>query len=150
MATYGWYETVEQADQYFVNRFGAGKWAGLNETTEKIPLLTTANKRIIRSKLLSLPVEPTEEETEILKEAQAEMAWYLYQHGEDEDARMGLRTQGVVEAGIVEEKYRKETTGTAPLPDIVLGILDPFVKVDEKQEEETVIPFFATNLYRKD
>lgn len=147
---HGWYETAAQADQYFTTRFGAEEWATLDQNSKKIPLLVTAHKRIARSKLLSLPGQPDTNQLLLLQEAQAEMAWYLYKHQQDEDARMGLRTQGVLEAGIAEEKYSKSNIETQPLPPAVLDILDQFKTKEIETLRETIIPFFSTTIYRQD
>ncbi len=78
------------------------------------------------------------------------MAWYFYEHGEDESKRVGLEAQGVVESSMVEEKYVKGGVASGPIPPHVLDILYEFEKQDEPELEPEVMPFFTTGIYRED
>ena len=59
----------------------------------------------------------------ILKKVNGEMAYYLAQHLDDEDRRMGLRNQGVIKAGIVKEDYKDDSI-ELPVPPFIDALLD--------------------------
>jgi len=68
----------------------------------------------------------------VLKIVNGEMAYYLAQHMEDEDRRMGLESQHVTDAGIVKEKYDKDKLDELPVPPIVDALLEAEGFVTEK------------------
>lgn len=120
----GWFPDIATADTYFGNRYGAEGWASL--TTEKTPLLTSAYNRIRFSKMFSVPAGAGGVTLAKLQAAQAELAWYIYIHAQDEDRRKGLQAQGVTTAGVVQETYDADMAGKNAFPAAVLDLLDEF------------------------
>ena len=123
MPDIGWVQ-ITDADTYFTTRYGASAWAALINA-DKTSLLTTAWNRIRSDTRFTIPGTPSADQKLILAMAQEETAWYMYIHLADEDRRIGLIAQGVIEAGIVKEKYRN--TGEIPLPPIVVDLLVDFL-----------------------
>lgn len=133
---YGWI-TVADADTYMGTRLGASKY--WTETAEKAAALQTAYNQIVGSGLFSLP----ETATQVMKNAQCEMALFLLAHQEDMDVRLGLQAQGVSSAGIVQETYKPENIEGIPIPPIVKQLLDDYkvatpieIVTLEKDEED--------------
>lgn len=71
----------------------------------------------------------TPDELVRLKKAQAEFALYLAIHLRDEDARKGLQAQGVIEAGVVKEKYKEDWMAKTPIPPFVYDLMAGWLKV---------------------
>ena len=135
MSAIGWFSTIAEADTYFEDeRLITTAWDALDGSgdTLKSKVLTQAYNRIYYSNLFDAPApaDATADELVILKKAQAEMAYYLAVHAADEDRRMGIQAQGVVEAGIVKEKYSEGALGDIPIPPIVAAILEDFASED--------------------
>lgn len=107
----GWV-TVQEADTYFGTRYGIGtKWSGL-DTTAKTALLTTAQMPI---ELCTDYVWPDDDEiTQAMKDAVCEQAYFMLLDP-DMEARLALISQGVEEAGIVQEVYRRGASGNIPI-----------------------------------
>ena len=90
--------TEEEADTYFLTRSGAALYwdSGVDKTSE----LTTDKSDVVRSGLFEFP----EEASQAMKDAVCEQA--LFRLRDDGiDVRAGIRAQGVVQAGIVQEVY---------------------------------------------
>lgn len=105
----GWV-TVQEADQYFGTRHGIGiLWSDLSPTA-KTALLTTAQRPIELSEDYTFPDEVTQE----MKDAVCEQAFFMLMDP-DIEVRAALRAQGVVEAGLVLEKYRQAQGGDIPI-----------------------------------
>jgi len=129
----GYYATLAQAELYFeAERLITVAWDALDALasgdTIKTKALMNAYNRLYYDPRFSLPTLAAATATElvILKKAQAEMAYYLAEHLEDEDSRKGLQAQAVVEAGIMKEKYKPEDLEKIPVPPFVLGLLNPW------------------------
>lgn len=100
-----WIDT-EEADIYFATRHGIGTlWSDL-DAQAKAALLITAQMPIE----LSTDYEFQEEVTERMKNAVCEQAIFMLLDP-DLELRAALQVQGVIEAGIVMEKYREASTG---------------------------------------
>jgi hypothetical protein len=103
----GWV-AVQEADIYFGTRHGIGtKWSGLS-ITAKTALLTTAQQAIESSADYTFP--DAGEETQAMKDAVCEQVFFILLDP-DAELRQALQAQGVIEAGIVEEKYRESVGG---------------------------------------
>jgi len=101
--TYGWV-TEAEADAYFASRYGASDfWAS---GADKDGALETAYNQLNNSGLFTLP----DTTVDAMKQAQYEQALFVIIHMEDFDRRGGLQAQGVIEAGIVKEKYNYKPT----------------------------------------
>jgi hypothetical protein len=143
----GWFSTLVQADSYFTDeRLETSAWDALSDANQTKALMQAYN-RIYYSGLFAVPLlaDATAAELVLLKKAQAEMAYYLAQHLADEDRRKGIQSQGVIEAGIVKEKYQPGSLSDIPIPPIVAGILEDFstaaspiyvTEVDRDEDEE--------------
>lgn len=140
MPAIGWFDALATAESYFTSeRLETAAWDGLTTDAKKTKALTQAYNRIFYSNLFDVPAyaDATAAELVILKKAQAEMAYYLAVHAADEDRRKGIQAQGVVEAGIVKEKYAEGSLADIPIPPIVAGILEDFaVDSDEFYAQE--------------
>jgi len=129
----GYFVDVSDADDYFINeRLITQAWDDLvllgSAGTFKSKALWNAFNRLFYDPQFSLPTPAlaTPADLIILKKAQAEMTYYLAEHLQDEDSRKGLQAQGVIEAGIMKEKYEKDYLSKIPIPPFVLGLLWPW------------------------
>ena len=119
----GW-STLLEADSYFDNeRLVITKWDALDDD-DKNKTLNMAYNRIYYNPDYNTPAAGAETATQKVKliKIQAEMAYYLAVHLTDEDGRMGLRSQGVVKAGIAKEDYKEDME--LPMPPIVAAMLE--------------------------
>ncbi|MCK9598018.1 MAG: hypothetical protein M0R06_03190 [Sphaerochaeta sp.] len=151
---YGWFATVAEADGYFEDeRLETSAWdaltAGESGGSQKAKALVMAYNRIYYSGLFTVPTLAAASAAQlvILKKAQAETAYYLALHLEDEDRRKGLHAQGVVGANIVGETYVRFASDTmdlkdVPLPPIVYQLMSIFSIADNAS------PFYAVDIDR--
>lgn len=122
----GW-STLAEADDYFDNeRFETALWdADAMTDNLKNKALNMAYNRIYYHPNYDVPAAGEEGDQKArLIIIQSEMAYYFLIHLADEDRRKGLQMQGVVEAGIVKEKYDKDMLDKVPIPPIVEELLD--------------------------
>jgi len=113
----GWFLDLTDAKAYFANeRLVTTAWDALSDPGGMTKAVTNAYNRIFYSSKYDVPTyaAATPAQLIVLKKVNGEMAYYLAQHLEDEDRRMGLRAQGVIEAGIVEEKYKDDIELSIP------------------------------------
>jgi len=115
----GWMTDNAQADTYFTQRLSSAAWTTATEANQTASLWT-AYYRLIDCDAYTL--DATTPTSEPLRRAQCEMAFYLLKHLAAEDHRMGIRAQGVLAAGIVQENYKDDVE--LPIPAIVDAILD--------------------------
>ena len=154
----GYFLDVSEANDYFdLERLETECWDGLGSGSGipyKDKLLLNAYNRIYYDPRWQLPTyaDASAAELVILKKAQAEEAYYLCVHLEDEDRRKGLEAQGVIEAGIVKEKYDPKRLDDLPVPAFVQGLLypwlidyDEFGIVDLGRDEEESVHTKVTN-----
>lgn len=144
----GWFGNLTEAKNYFKNeRLVETAWNALTTDALKTKAVTNAYNRIFYSSKYDVPTyaAATAAQLIVLKKVNGEMAYFLAQHMEDEDRRMGLRAQGVIEAGIVEEKYKDDIE--LPIPPFIDDILEDegfttkkaFGMVDvDRDEDESV------------
>jgi len=134
VAEKGW-ATLAQAESYFADeRYSTTHWdsivavGALTIDDFKNKLLNMAYNRIYYYPLATVPAAGSETAAELVKliKIQCEMAYYFALHIADEDRRKGIQAQGVVEAGIVKEKYDKDMLDKLPLPPIVEELLVDF------------------------
>ena len=140
----GWCANIAEADNYFVTeRLETMCWDNLESSADvkKKAALIMAYNRLYYGGEFTLPTyaAATPAQLVVLVKANCEMACYLSIHLSDEDRRKGLQVQGVVEAGIVKEKYHKDWLEKIPIPPIIWGMLWAFKKKK---------PFFAVDLTR--
>jgi hypothetical protein len=138
----GWMDDLAEADTYFNDeRLESIGWDNLSHDKAKTKALIAAYNRLYYGNEFTLPTYAAASAAElvILKKANCEMAYYLSIHMADEDRRKGLNVQGVIEAGIVKEKYHKDWLERIPIPPIVWGMLWAYKK---KQS------FFAVDITR--
>ena len=127
--------TETEANTYFEARVTASDY-WVNLATINKPALITAYKWLNAGKY-TFPVTSTQN----MKDAQCEMALFLIQHQPDLDLRMGLQVQGVIQAGVVKERYREDNTIELPMPPIVQTLL---------QEYSTDRPVYLVNIERNE
>lgn len=122
----GWCSDLTDAETYFTSeRLITDHWDTLSDDDMKKSVLTMAYNRLYYSSEFTLPTfaAATTDQLVILRKANCEMAYYLTEHLSDEDTRKNLQVQGIVEAGIVKEKYDKDMLMTVPIPPFVLDML---------------------------
>jgi hypothetical protein len=132
----GWLADVADADSYFdTERLETDAWDDLVEDSavhQKSKAILMAYNRLYNDpKWKSLPTYPnaTAAQKIKLRKANCEMAYYLAQHLDAEDHRKAIQAQGVVEAGIVKEKYSETALGDLPVPPFVAALLDDWLYV---------------------
>ena len=144
----GW-TTLAEATSYFANeRLETTVWDALASDDIKNKALNMAYNRIYYSPDYNVPASGAETAAQKVKliKIQSEMAYYFAVHLADEDSRMGLRTQGVVKAGIAKEDYKEDMK--LPIPATVDAMLDEgdFMATDkgfgmadvDRKEDESV------------
>lgn len=125
MASLGWFDNLADAKIYFsTERLVTTAWDALSDPGGMTKAVTNAYNRIFYSSKYDVPTYDAATPTQliVLKKVNGEMAYYLAQHLEDEDRRMGLRAQGVTKAGIVEEEYKDDIE--LPIPPFIDDILE--------------------------
>ena len=141
----GWFNNLADAKLYFTNeRLVTTAWDALSDPGGMTKAVTNAYNRIFYSSKYDVPTyaAATAAQLIVLKKVNGEMAYYLAQHLEDEDRRMGLRAQGVTKAGIVKEEYKDDIE--LPIPPFIDDILEEegfttekaFGMVDVDRDEE--------------
>lgn len=122
----GWFDDLADANDYYkVERFVKDLWNDLSNGDRNAVIINAYN-RLYYDTNYNLPdyATATAAELVILKKVNGEMAYYLLMHLEAEDRRMGYQAQGVTDAGIVEEKYKK---GGAAIPDNIKAMIKPWL-----------------------
>ena len=147
---FGWCANLAVADNYFATeRLETMCWDNLESSgdVKKEAALIMAYNRLYYGNEFTLPTFAAASPAEliILVKANCEMACYLSIHLSDEDRRKGLQVQGVIEAGIVKEKYHEDWLERIPIPPIVWGMLwlyktkKAFFAVDLTRDEDEPI-----------
>jgi hypothetical protein len=108
--------SVAEADIYFADRWNTSSWAGLSNT-QKEQLLITAYRWIQGSNLFSIAPSST---SEAVKQAQMELAWYIYNYMNETEKRRALYAQGVREFQLSKWEETLEESG---FPDFIKDIL---------------------------
>ena len=121
----GWYDDLNDAKAYFTDeRLITTAWDALSTDALKTKAITNSYNRIYHDSRYNVPTyaAATAAQLVILKIVNGEMSYYLAQHMEDSDRRMGLRAQGVITAGIVKEEYKDDglITDVPPFVDAML------------------------------
>ena len=83
--------TVTESDTYFLDRWGSVNWHSLTNT-EKERLLVTSFRWIQAQPQFSISASST---SDIVKNAQMELAWYIYRYFTETEKRRALYAQGV-------------------------------------------------------
>jgi len=145
----GWFSNLADAEAYFTtDRLVTTAWDDLSTNALKTKAVINAYNRIYYSAKYNVPTyaDATAAQLVILKKVNGEMAYYLAQHLDDEDRRMGLRGQGVIKAGIVKEDYKDDSIDL-PVPPFIDALLGDagfttekaFGMIDiERDEDESV------------
>jgi len=125
VANKGW-ASVAEADLYFTDERNISTlWTALADDDAKNRVLNMAYNRIFYCASVSVPAAGVETAAQLvgLIIIQAEMAYYLLKHLNDEDKRKGIQAQGVIKAGVVKEDYDKDMLTKIPMPPIVEELL---------------------------
>ena len=143
----GWFDNLANAEAYFTTeRLVTTAWDHLSTDALKTKAVINAYNRIYYDPRYAVPTYAgaTAAQLIILKKVNGEMAYYLAQHLEDEDRRMGLRSQGVIKAGIVKEDYKDDSI-ELPVPPLIDALLADegfttekafgMVDIDRKEDE---------------
>jgi hypothetical protein len=112
--------TLTEANTYFSNKWNAGVWAGLTNT-QKEQLLISAYNAIQACSDFS--ISPTSAAAKV-KQAQCEMAWFIYKFEEESEHRQALYAQGVRQFSISSFSESLEESG---LPANVKNLLGGFL-----------------------
>ena len=130
----GWFDNLANAKAYFtVERLVTKAWDDLSTDALKTKAVINAYNRVYYDPRYDVPTYAvaTVAQLVILKKVNGEMAYYLAQHLDDEDRRMGLRNQGVIKAGIAKEEYKDDSI-ELPVPPFIDALLDDEGFVTEK------------------
>jgi len=113
--------TVVESNLYLADKYGASEWVALT-TPVKEQLLITAFYAIYSDPDYTISLSAT---AILLKSAQIETAWYLYENNDDIKKRTALQSMGVIEfqIGGFKEKYAKADR----IPQIAKNMLEGFV-----------------------
>jgi hypothetical protein len=129
----------QEAEDYFATRFGVGtNWSALTDAN-KIAALISAYRQLINCSDFTIAADDV---TDVVKNAQCEMALFLIIHQTDMDARKGLQAQGVTQAGIVGETYDKDMASRAAVPAMIRSMLtdyesgSPLLQADAERDDE--------------
>jgi hypothetical protein len=131
--------SLADSNTYFGDRPGSSDyWVS---GSDKNAAILYAYKLLKKSRRFSLPATATQ----AVKDAQCELAYYLLIHLSDIDIRMGLRAQGVLEAGILREKFKSDDAAEFPFPSVVIDLLAAYdttrgmyiLDVERDEEEHT-------------
>jgi len=145
----GWFDDLTDAKAYFTDeRLVTTAWDDLSTDAKMTKAVRNAYNRIYHDSRYDVPtyVAATAAQLVVLKIVNGEMAYYLAQHMDSEDRRMGLRAQGVIKAGIVKEDY-KDDLAELPIPPQIDAMLEDagfttekaFGMVDiDRDEDESV------------
>jgi len=116
VGTNSWVTTTE-ADDYLEEKFGADAWAGLSATI-KAQCIITAFWWIFNYPFVNIPKSSTNES---VKNAQIELAWWIYNYYKSYEKRGALIASGVKEFDLSKwsEKLHEQD-----LPQVVLNLLD--------------------------
>lgn len=148
----GWFDDLDNAKAYFTTeRLVTTAWDDLSTDAKMIKAVISAYNRIYYNPKYDVPTyaDASAAQLVILKKINGEMAYYLAQHLEDEDRRVGLRAQGVTKAGIVEESYKENVE--LPVPPFIDALLDAegfvtdkaFGMVDVGRDEDESVDYDA-------
>ena len=130
----GWFDSLVNAKAYFtIERLVTKAWDDLSTDALKTKAVINAYNRVYYDPRYDVPTyaAATAAQLVILKKVNGEMAYYLAQHLDDEDRRMGLRNQGVIKAGIVKEDYKDDSI-ELPVPPFIDALLADEGFVTEK------------------
>ncbi len=83
--------TIAEADAYFEAKFGASAWSPLS-VSQKTQLLITACRWIRQQSQFSVELSST---AELVKHAQLEAAWFVFQWFDEYEKRRALTSSGV-------------------------------------------------------
>lgn len=125
----GWFDDLVDAKLYFTSeRLITTSWDALVDDPTKTKAVKNAYNRIFYNPKYNVPTYAAASAAQLieLKKINGEMAYYLAQHMQDEDRRMGLEAQHVTAAGIVKEQYDKEKLGELPVPPFVDAMLKDY------------------------
>ena len=109
--------TITEADDYLEEKFGADAWAGLSNNL-KAQCLITAFWWIYNYPFFNIPKSSTDEN---VKNAQIELAWWIYLYYKGFEKRGALIAGGVTDFTL--SKW-KEKLDEQEMPQIILNILD--------------------------
>jgi len=129
----GYFADLADAEDYFdLERLETECWDDLLESGtfhQETKVILNAYNRLYYDTRWDLPtyITATAAELAILRIVNAEMAYYLACHMSDEDRRKGIQAQGVIEAGIVKEKYSEGMLMALPVPPVVAAMLTPWL-----------------------
>jgi len=108
--------TVAEADTYMADRWNSSAWLTLTNT-QKEQLLITSYRWIQAQPQFSIPASST---LAVVKNAQIELAWYIYSFFDETEKRRALYTQGVRRFKLSKWEEELEEGG---FPDFINDIL---------------------------
>lgn len=112
--------TIAEADAYFEAKWGAAKWASLT-LTQKAQLLISACRWIRQQSTLSVTLSST---AELVKNAQLEAAWFIYQWFDEYEKRRALTSSGVRSWKALDAS---ETLAAVEFPAFLSDMLSDFI-----------------------
>lgn len=115
--------TQAEADAYLEEKWGASAWAGLT-ATQKAQMIISAYRWINQQSNLSIPAASI---AQVVKNAQIEAAWFIYNYWTEFEKRRALNASGVKQ---FEVSQFSETLDKVKFPDFILNILFDFLVND--------------------
>ena len=112
--------TVAEADTFFSEKWTASAWASLSDS-EKESLLISAYRWIQQQLFFSISPAST---ADIVKQAQMEAAWYMYNFWVEHEKRRALYIQGVTKFKI--SKFSEDLQGVQ-FPEFIKAMLDDYI-----------------------
>lgn len=99
--------TVEEAETYFSTRRSSGEWSNLSTGDDTVELTTAQNQLALFYTL--------DEENEVHKNAVCEQALFNIKYGDGIEDRLSQRISGLIEAGLIKEKFDPKLAATVAI-----------------------------------
>ena len=112
--------TIVYSNTYFSEKWNTSDWATLTDN-QKTQLLIHAYRWINQQSSLSISPAETED---IVKQAQCELAWYIYNYMPEHEKRRSLYIQGVTQFRI---SAFSESLKGAEFPGFILDMLEDYL-----------------------
>ena len=111
--------TLAEADEYNLYIYGRTTWETLSKD-DRIRLLVTSYRWIKNDARFSIAASST---SQSVKDAQVELAWYVYTYGDSHNDNDAVQAQNVIDFKVsqFEQEYREN--GTIKFPKIVEDLL---------------------------
>jgi len=114
--------TLSEANLYMDNRFNNSIWESSTEINIKKSIIT-AFKWLYNSQKFNIPLTAT---SQIVKDAQTELANYILVNFEEFEKRRSLQTQGVESFRVL--KWQEKFVKSADIPEFISDMLIDYIR----------------------